>query len=102
MVQVVLTDQQVEQIRSAAGETVQLCDSGGRVVAKVEPEFNEEFLAELKRRATSPGPWYTSDQVRRRLEALQKEWERLGGFDDTHMREYLEKLRQEDPGHMRN
>ena len=101
MVQITLTDDQVQRVREAAQETVQLCDSTGKVVAEIPPEYSQEFIAELKRRARSPGPWYTSEQVRAHLLALQEEWDKTGGFDREYMHTFLNRLRENDPGHMR-
>ena len=101
MVQIILTDEQAQRVRRALEQTVQLCDSTGNIVAEIPPEHNAEFLAELKRRAASPGPWYTSTQVESRLRALQEEWDRTGGFDTAHMHELLKQLSEKDPGHMR-
>jgi hypothetical protein len=39
--------------------------------------------------------------VQARLQALQAEWDRLGGFDEAYMREFLARLNQSDPGYMR-
>jgi hypothetical protein len=65
------------------------------------PKLTPEMIAELKRRAASPGPWYTSAQVQARLRALQEEWDRTGGFDEAYLREFLARLNAADPGHMR-
>lgn len=100
MVQIKLSDEQARLIASAL-EPVQLCDSKGNVLRTVEPLITREEIAEMKRLAASPGPWYTAAQVQARLRALQEEWDRTGGFDKAYMREYLEKLREADPGHMR-
>lgn len=94
---VILTEQQVQQLRQADGQTVRLFDQAGALVARIAPEGNEAFLAELKRRAASPGPRYTSEQVRSRLQALQREWDRVGAFDDAYMRDFLKKLDETDP-----
>jgi hypothetical protein len=67
----------------------------------IPPEFTPEMTAELKRRAAGPGPFFTSEQVQARLRALQEEWDRTGGFDETYMREFLARLDAADPGHMR-
>jgi hypothetical protein len=40
-------------------------------------------------------------QVQARLHALQDEWDRIGPFDESHMKTLLEKLDAADPGHMR-
>jgi len=37
--------------------------------------------AEVKQRGKSPGPFFTGAQVQARLQALQTEWDRTGGFD---------------------
>src|SRR5262249_568911 len=101
MVQVILTEEQARLFREAVGQRVQLGDPRGKVLAQIEPEMNPEFLAELKRRAASPGPWYTGAQVQARLHALQEEWDRTGGFDEAYMRAFLQRLNAADPGHMR-
>ena len=67
-----------------------------------ESVLSPEELSELKRRAASPGPWFTGKQVFCRLEALQAEWERTGGFDETYMHDFLQQLDSSDPGHMRS
>jgi uncharacterized protein YmfQ (DUF2313 family) len=102
MVQLILSEEQVRLIREALGQPVQLCDPAGNVVARIPPEMNQEFLAELKRRAAAPGPRYTGEQVQARLQALQAEWERTGGFDEAYMRQFLARLNEADPGHTRS
>ncbi|HYT95230.1 MAG TPA: hypothetical protein VEL76_41315 [Gemmataceae bacterium] len=101
MVQLILTEEQVQLMRVSLGEFVQLCDPAGNVLARIPPEMNPEFLAELKRRAASPGPWYTGEQVQARLRALQEEWDRTGGFDHAYLRQFLARLNEADPGHLR-
>jgi hypothetical protein len=97
MVQLILTEEQVRLMREALGKPVQLCDPTGKVLVRIEPEMNQEFLAELKRRAAQPGPRYTGEQVRRHLQALQEAWDREGGFDEARMRVLLEEIRSKDP-----
>lgn len=101
MAQITLTEEQTEVFRRALGEPVQMCDPAGKVLAEIAPEMNKEFIAELKRRAASPGPFFTGQQVQARLQALQEEWDRIGGFDEAYMKEFLAKLDEADPGHMR-
>jgi hypothetical protein len=62
---------------------------GGRVVW--------EMVEECKRRLASDGPWYTGEQVEADLRALQAEWDRTGGFDETYMYAFLERLRSGGP-----
>jgi uncharacterized protein YmfQ (DUF2313 family) len=97
---IVLTEEQATVIASAR-EPVQVCDPAGKVLATIKPAFTAEELAEARRRVASPGPWYTSQQVQARLKALQEEWDRTGGFDEAHLREFLARLDAADPGHMR-
>jgi hypothetical protein len=99
MVQVILSEEQATQLRQAT-EMVQLCDPTGKVIRVIEPEYSKEFIEELKRRARSPGPWFTSVQVQARLRALQEEWDRTGGFDEAYMQAFMEQLDAADPGHM--
>src|SRR5262249_50155525 len=101
MVQVILTEEQARLMRDAMGEPVQLSEPTGKVLVRIAAEMNQEFIAELKRRAASPGPWSTGEQVKARLRALQEEWDRTGGFDEAYMREFLQRLDAADPGHMR-
>ncbi|MBL8800244.1 MAG: hypothetical protein JNM56_40560 [Planctomycetia bacterium] len=100
MVQVILTEEQTRRLKQS-WETVQLCDPQGSIICTVQPEMTPEFIAELKRRAASPGPWFTGAQVQARLRALQEEWDRTGGFDHAHMQTILARLDEADPGHFR-
>jgi hypothetical protein len=100
MLQIALTDEQAKVVASAL-KPVQVCDGKGNVLGVINPILTEEDIAELKRRAASPGPWYTGEQVQRRLHSLQEEWDRTGGFDQAYMHAFLERLNAADPGHMR-
>jgi uncharacterized protein YmfQ (DUF2313 family) len=77
-------------------------DTSGQVLGHIEPKLTPEMIAELKRRAASPGPFYTGAQVQDRLRALQEEWDRTGGFDEAYMHEFVAKLDAADPGHRRS
>jgi uncharacterized protein YmfQ (DUF2313 family) len=100
MAELILTEEQAKVIAQAWGP-VTVRDGRGNVLGRIEPALTPEKIAELKRRAASPGPWYTGQQVQARLRALQEEWDRTGGFDETYMREFLARLNEADPGHMR-
>jgi hypothetical protein len=100
MVAITLTDEQLKLLAAAAGR-VQVRDSNGNVLGFIMPIWSEEDIAEAKRRARSPGLWFTGEQVQARLRALEEEWQRTGGFDEAHMREFLRRLDEKDPGHMR-
>jgi hypothetical protein len=101
MAELILAEEQAQVFRRAMAKAIQVRDPTGKLLAEIAPECNLEFLAELKRRAASPGPWFSSSQVQARLKALQEEWEHTGGFDETHMHAFLEPLDQTDPGHYR-
>ena len=100
MPELLLTEDQSETLKSANGP-VAVRDTRGHIVGHLEPPLTPEFIAELKRRAAEPGPRYTGEQVHRRLEALQEEWDKRGGFDKTTMLELLAEMNRRDPGHMK-
>ena len=100
MTRLILT---AEQARVVAGaiEPIQLCDPAGRALATIQPLVSAEELAEAKKRAASPGPWYTGAQVQARLRALQEEWDRTSGFDEAYLGAFLRGMNAADPGHRR-
>jgi len=100
MGELILTEEQAKIIAAACGP-VSVRDQQGNLVGCLEPTLTPELIAELKRRAASPGPFFTGTQVQSRLRALHEEWDRLGGFDEAHMHELLARLDAADPGHMR-
>jgi len=59
--------------------------------------WSDAEIADAKKRLNSPGPFFTSEQVHNTLKALEREWERTGGFDKTYMVAFLDRLREEDP-----
>ncbi|HWG42576.1 MAG TPA: hypothetical protein VN688_07295 [Gemmataceae bacterium] len=100
MSELILTEEQAKIVTQSWGP-MPVRDPNGKVLGRLEPTLTPEMIAEFKRRAASPGPWFTSEQVQARLQALQKEWDRLSGFDETYMHEFLSRLDATDPGHMR-
>jgi len=98
MVQLRLTEEQARLLRQGANQPVQLCGPAGEVLGWVEPQLTKEYVEQLKAKARSAGPWYSGEQVQRRLQALQAERDRIGDFDETHLRELLERLNKDDPG----
>ena len=100
MTEVLLTEEQARIVAQAV-EPVVLRAPDGMELGRIEPLLSPDEIAELKRRAASPGPWFTSAQVRAHMQALQEEWDRTGGFDEAYMRDFLRRLREADPGHMR-
>ncbi|HEX4590972.1 MAG TPA: hypothetical protein VH120_13635 [Gemmataceae bacterium] len=102
MPQITLTEEQFK-VYETATEPVEIRAPDGEIVIRLAnrlPHETPEFFAELKRRADTPGRVYTSDQVRRRMAALQAEWDRTGGFDKASMREFMKKLDETDPPQM--
>jgi hypothetical protein len=95
MNKIILTEEQL-QVLHQSNSPVPVCHPQGKVLGTVDPDLTPEFIAEMKRRAASPGPWYTGEQVRRHLEALQEAWDREGGFDKARMHELLEQIRAAD------
>ena len=100
MPELILTPEQV-RVLATAYAPVPVKDPGGTVVGHIDPVLTPEKVAELKRRAASPGPWYTGAQVQARLQDLEAEWERTGGFDAAHAQSLLKRLNEQDPGHVR-
>ena len=100
MSELLLTAEQARILLDARGP-VAVRDPSGQVLGQVELRLTPEQIAEFQRRAASPGPRYTGEQVQARLQALQEEWDRTGGFDERYLREFLARLNEADPGHMR-
>lgn len=101
MIEVRLTEEQANRIKHSP-DLIRLCDPHGHLLGLFKPEVTEEALAELKRRAKSPGPWYTGDQINRRLDALQEERDRAGRLDESRVVEILQRMDEIDPGEMRS
>ncbi len=100
MSELILTEEQAKIVTQSWGP-MPVRDPNGKVLGRLEPTLTPEMIAEFKRRAASPGPWYTGKQVQARLQALQQEWDRIGGFDEAHMHAFLNCLDAADPGYMR-
>ena len=95
MSHIVLTD---DQLRTMGRESpVEVRDSRGTVVGFIEPlGFSEADLSAARQRALTPGPWYTSDQIRQHLKGLAEADERGELRDKTQLREVLQRLRAQD------
>lgn len=96
MPEIVLTEEQAKQLAGAVAP-VEVKDTTGRVVGKLDPVLSAEFIAELKRRAATPGPRYSGAHIQARLQALQAEQERIGRFDAEYARAFLDRLEQAEP-----
>jgi hypothetical protein len=96
MPEIVLTEEQAKQLAGGFVPVV-VKDPNGRVVGRLAPSLTPEMAAELKRRAAD-GVFFTGEQMRARLRALEAEWQRVGGFDVTYALSFLERLNAADPG----
>lgn len=96
MPEIVLTDEQAKQLAGAVAP-VEVKDRTGRVVGRLDPVLSTEFIAELKRRAATPGPRYSGAHVQARLQALQAEQDRIGRFDAEYAKAFLVRLEEADP-----
>lgn len=96
MPEIVLTE---EQARVVAGRPVPVVvkDPSGRVIGQFDSLPSPEWIAEMKRRAASPGPRYTGAAVRAMLDALQAERDRIGPFSVEYMEEFVRRLEQAAP-----
>lgn len=97
---ITLTEEQLRILQESGGQAG-VVDAQGNAYTPIRLELTAEQIAEMKRRAASPGPWYTGAQVQARLKALEAEWERTGGFDEAYMRAFMQRLNEDDPGHYR-
>jgi hypothetical protein len=96
MPEIVLTDEQTKQLTGTVSR-VEVKDAFGRVVGFIDPLPSPEFIAEMKRRAATPGPRYSGTAVLAMLDALQAERDRIGPFSVEYMEEFVERLEKSDP-----
>jgi hypothetical protein len=97
MVHLILNEEQVRILRAAEG-LVQMCDAAGSVVAHARPVVpldqldpaDRKMVEDYLRNKGKPREkGYSSQHVREMLQALEKEWQRTGGFDKAYMDEFL-------------
>ena len=93
---IVLTEEQVKELAGGVAP-VEVKDAAGRVVGRLDPVLSAKFIAELKRRAETPGPRYSGTHIQARLQALQAEQDRLGRFDSEYASAFLDQIEQADP-----
>ena len=72
MAEVILNDDQAQTIRNAQEEVI-FRDQGGKILARVSPDFTEEDIAEAKRRLATPGPRLTTQEVLDYLDSLDQQ-----------------------------
>lgn len=95
MTQIVLTADQLKAYQQAK-EPVQVCDTQGKVLGTLPPDYSAEFIAELKRRAREPGRRYTSEQVTNYLKTLGDVRRREGNLTKIRAQQILKELYGED------
>ena len=95
MTQIVLNPEQAKLYHQATAP-IQVCDTQGRVLGTLPPDYSAEFIAELKRRAQAPGRRFSSEQVTRHMQALAEAWKREGPLSEKRTMEILEQIRAED------
>src|SRR5262245_59644108 len=96
MPEIMLTEEQAKQLAGTVAR-VEVKDNFGRVIGYVDPLPTPEFIAEMKRRAATPGPRYSGAAVRAMLDALQAERDRIGPFSAEYAKEFVARLEQSDP-----
>src|SRR5438270_261183 len=96
MPHIVLSEEQARLVATAY-EPVEVRDPKGNVIGRLEPKNLAEIVAECKRRLASNEPRYSSEHTQALLQALEKEWERTGGFDQEYMREFVRRFQADGP-----
>ena len=91
MTQIILTPDQVKLYHQAK-EPVQVCDTQGKILGTLPPEFSAEFLAEQKRRAASTGPWYSGEDVQAMFRFLEEAWSNEGSFDNERLNKLMDEF----------
>ena len=89
MTQIILTPEQAKAYHQAK-EPVQVCDAQGKVLGTLPPDYSAEFIAELKRRAASPGPWYLGQDIQAMFRFLEEAQAKEGEFDEKRLNELLD------------
>jgi hypothetical protein len=94
MPEIILTEEQA-RILARATTAVLVRDPNGSPVGSIDPR-EAAVIEEAKRRLREGQRGVPGHQVQAHLKTLQEEWDRVGGFDEAHMRALLAKLRAED------
>lgn len=94
MTRIMLTPDQANLYHQAK-EPVQICDTQGTVICTLTPPLTPEYIAELKRRAASPGPWYSGDDIQNMFRFLEDAWAKEGAFDETRLNQLLDEFEQQ-------
>lgn len=89
MPQIILTPEQLSLYQQAE-EPVQVYDPQGNKLGTLPPAHSVEFIAALKRRAASQGPWYTGDDIQAMFRFLEDAEARDGKIDEQRLSELLD------------
>ena len=71
MIRIILDDNQADSLRTGS-ETIELCDRAGRLLGYAARTPVAEDVEEAKRRLSSSGPWYSTQQVLDHLNSLEQ------------------------------
>ena len=95
MSHIVLTD---EQARLLGGSSpVQVRDANGKLLGYFEPVvFTPEDIVEAKRRAALTDRWYSGEEVRDHLRALERAEKHEGPMDKKRLHERLKDIRSQE------
>lgn len=77
MSQITLTPEQAKLFHESKGP-IAICDTDGKVIGTLPPDYSAEFIAELKRRAGSSGPWYSGSDLQTMFQFLEAAENREG------------------------
>jgi hypothetical protein len=94
MREIILTEEQA-RIIAESQEIVVIRNSQGEEITTIDP-INIKALLNHRKRGRSKEPGIPGKHVHAHLDALEKEWDRSGGFDETYMLAFLKQLREKD------
>ncbi len=77
MPQITLTPEQATLFHQSK-EPVAVCDTNGKIIGVLPPDYSVEFIADLKRRANSGGPWYSGAEVQSMFQFVEAAEKREG------------------------
>jgi hypothetical protein len=91
MTQIVLSPDQAKLYHQATAP-VQVCDPHGKVLGTLPPGYSAEFIAEQKRRAASPDPWYSGDDVQAMFRSLEAAELKEGSINDARLKQLVDEF----------
>jgi hypothetical protein len=94
MTKIILTLDQASLYHEAK-EPVQICDAHGKVICTLTPPLTPEYIAELKRRGASPGPWYSGTDVQKMFRFLEDAQAKEGGLNEPRLNQLLDEFERD-------